>query len=134
MLLQDIDWHMPNKKQSLLKLEVNNLLIIAFGAVPGALIRWQVDNHVLVNILGSTILGFLVGWHIKRQSQLLWGVGFCGSLTTFSSWIISCLDLAIRAKWIDAAFLLLGTLGIGLCSAALGLFFGRFLSHLKLFQ
>ena len=50
-----------------LRKELEELLLVAAGAVPGALLRWQLaaqlqDRNVLVNTLGAAILGFLAGF------------------------------------------------------------------------
>jgi len=52
---------MPEMQPSL-KLELQELLLVGFGAVPGALLRWQValhlgDQNLLVNVLGAALLG-----------------------------------------------------------------------------
>ena len=109
--------------------ELQELLLVAFGAVPGALLRWQVslhwaDRHVLVNVLGAALLGLLAGLPAAPRRQLLIGIGFCGSLTTFSSWMLDAMRL-ISAGHVVEAFGLLGlTLGLGLGAAALGLWVG----------
>ena len=61
--------------------------------------RWQValhsaDRHVLVNVLGAALLGYLAGLPAAPRRQLLVGIGFCGSLTTFSSWMLDAMQLA----------------------------------------
>jgi CrcB protein len=106
------------------------LALVALGAVPGALIRWQIgaylhDNDVFVNVLGAFILGWLLGLPLRPKRQLLLGIGFCGSLTTFSSWMVHCVTFIAQGDWL-AAFGLIGlTLGLGLGAAALGVFVGR---------
>ena len=115
--------------QPLLTKELQELLLVALGAVPGALLRWQVslhwaDRHVLVNVLGAALLGLLAGLPAAPRRQLLIGIGFCGSLTTFSSWMLDAMRL-ISAGHVVEAFGLLGlTLGLGLGAAALGLLVG----------
>jgi CrcB protein len=105
---------------------------VAFGAVPGALLRWQValhlgDRHVLVNVVGAGVLGLLVGLPAAPRRQLLVGIGFCGSLTTFSSWMLDTIRL-ISAGHIAEAFGLVGlTLGLGLAAAWIGFQCGRVL-------
>ena len=69
--------------------ELQQLLLVAAGAVPGALLRWQLgaalhDRDVLANVLGALILGLLLGLPCGPRLQLLIGVGFCGAFTTFS--------------------------------------------------
>jgi CrcB protein len=110
--------------------ELEELLLVAVGAVPGALIRWQVgvhlhDKDVLVNVLGALILGWLAGQPIQVRRQLLVGIGFCGSLTTFSSWMANSVALIAKGDWAAALGLLALTLGLGLGAAAAGFGVGR---------
>lgn len=75
------------------------VLLVAAGAAFGAPVRWWVDRWVQqrwapvlpwgtlsVNVIGSFVLGVLLGALPDQQNLLLLvGVGFCGALTTFSS-------------------------------------------------
>ena len=105
--------------------ELNELWLVALGAVPGALVRWQVQNDLLVNVIGAAILGFVVGLPFRPNRQLLLGVGFCGSLTTFSSWMVECSILISQGAWLSALGLIGLTMGLGLGVAALGFLMGR---------
>ena len=103
---------------------------MALGAVPGALLRWQValhgsDRHLLVNVLGAALLGLLAGLPAAPRRQLLIGIGFCGSLTTFSSWMLEAMQLISAGKIVEALGLIGLTLGLGLGAAALGLWVGQ---------
>ena len=115
---------------STLRSELNELLLVAAGAVPGALLRWQValhlgDQNLLVNVMGAALLGLLAGLPAAPRRQLLVGIGFCGSLTTFSSWMLTAMKQLSAGDW-PAAFGLIGlTLGLGLGAAALGFSLGR---------
>ena len=127
---------MPEQSPSLAK-ELQELLLVAVGAVPGALLRWQSsvvlhDRDVLVNVLGSLILGVLLGLPYRPRLQLLVGIGFCGSLTTFSSWMVNSVDLIASGQLLEALGLIGMTLGLGLGGAALGLWIGRSVDALKL--
>ena len=120
---------MPEQLPSFRK-ELQELLLVAVGAVPGALMRWQFgvvlhDRDVLVNVLGALILGLLLGLPYRPRIQLLVGIGFCGSLTTFSSWMVNSVDLIASGKLFEAIGLIGITLGLGLGGAALGLWIGR---------
>ena len=64
----------------------NEFFFIAIGASPGALLRWQIDNIFIVNIIGCFLLGFINALPISTRYKLIFGFGFCGSLTTFSGW------------------------------------------------
>ena len=120
---------MPEQSPSF-RTELQELLLVAVGAVPGALLRWQFgvvlhDRDVLVNVLGSLILGLLLGLPYRPRIQLLVGIGFCGSLTTFSSWMVNSVDLIVSGQQLAAIGLIGMTLGLGLGGAALGLWIGR---------
>ena len=63
-----------------------NIFLISIGAVPAAIIRWQIDKIFIVNMLGCFLLGFINNLPIPSRCKLILGFGFCGSLTTFSGW------------------------------------------------
>ena len=119
-----------NTDQLILREDLRELALVALGAVPGAVLRWQVaahlhDNDVIVNVLGAFILGWLVGLPIRPKRQLLIGIGFCGSLTTFSSWMVHCVTFISQGDWLAALGLIGLTLGLGVGAAGLGVLTGR---------
>ncbi|HVC27232.1 MAG TPA: CrcB family protein [Nitrososphaerales archaeon] len=85
-----------------------DLLYLAAGALIGAFLRYKVtgDNLfvgslpisvLIVNILGSFILGAsstaVSGLGLDERYTLLIGIGFCGSLTTMSSFAFETVNL-----------------------------------------
>ena len=123
-------WEPMAEQQLSLRTELQELLLVSLGAVPGALLRWQValhlaDRHVLVNVLGAALLGLLAGLPAAPRRQLLVGIGFCGSLTTFSRWMLDAMRLISAGRVIEASGLMGLTLGLGLGAAALGLWIGQ---------
>lgn len=90
-------------KRERLRQELSDLALVAAGAIPGALLRWRlelaadqilggfrslVEADLMANLLGCLLIGALVAQPPRRARLFLWGgIGFCGSLTTFSSWI-----------------------------------------------
>ena len=123
-----------------LRFELRELLLVALGAIPGALLRWQsavqlgpwlggsAGADLLVNVVGAFVLGFLAGPFPRRTGLvLLVGIGFCGSLTTFSSWILDVVKLLEKGQPLGAGLLVLVSLQLGLGSAALGLGLSRLL-------
>jgi CrcB protein len=121
-----------------LRFELRELLLVAIGAVPGALLRWQAGVQLgpwlggsagadlLVNLVGSFVLGFLAGPIPRRTSLLLLlGIGFCGCLTTFSSWMLDVVKLIQQQRPLLGLLLIVVSLALGLLSAALGLLLSR---------
>ena len=113
------------KPSAVLPTQLIELVYVAFGAVPGALIRWQAHNDLVVNVVGAAILGLLVGLPFRARRQLLLGVGFWGSLTTFSSWMVDCVVMIAMGAWLPVLRLIGLTLGLGLGAAGLGFWVGR---------
>tara|TARA_B100000700_G_C14786228_1_gene733664 strand:+ start:157 stop:519 length:363 start_codon:yes stop_codon:yes gene_type:complete len=113
-----------------LNIKINNklfykLLAIALGAFWGGVLRWQIKNYIIVNIIGSTLLGFLVPFKQLILIKALLGFGFCGALTTFSSWMMNSIDLAFQGLWLDAMWSIFCPLFLGLIFANLGFSLGK---------
>ena len=68
-------------------------IIISIGAIPAAILRWQVDNILIVNIIGCFLIGFINYLHISKRLKLILVFGFCGSLTTFSGFSLQLFQL-----------------------------------------
>ena len=71
----------------------NKYFLISIGAVPGAIFRWQIDDFFIVNTIGCFLLGIINAMPVKRIYKLIFGFGFCGSLTTFSGWSFQLFQL-----------------------------------------
>ena len=123
-----------------LRFELRELLLVALGAVPGALLRWQsgvqlgpwlggsAGADLLVNVVGAFVLGFLAGPIPRRTGLvLLVGIGFCGALTTFSSWMLDVARLLETGHSVWGLVLVVASLVLGLGFAALGLAVSRLL-------
>lgn len=95
-----------------LRREIRDLGLVGAGAIPGALLRWKLETiaHTLVgglrgvvgadflaNMIGCLLIGLVIAQGPARVRLILAvGIGFCGSLTTFSSWMLE-LAKALRA-------------------------------------
>ena len=80
-------------------LKENKFFLISIGAVPGALFRWQIDDVFIVNIIGCFLLGMINSLPISSRYKLIFGFGFCGSLTTFSGWSFQLFQLISKGLY-----------------------------------
>lgn len=76
---------------------MTQILLISFGAVLGALSRWQLGvwlnplisqfafGTLLANMIGCFLIGIALGLNLQESSKLLLITGFLGSFTTFSA-------------------------------------------------
>lgn len=131
----------PTGGHAALRREARDLLLVATGAVPGALLRWHLEDlgkglmgghagliefDLIANLLGTFLIGVIAALPAPRpRLMLLGGIGFCGSLTTFSSWMLQ-ISLALRRGRPDEALIvvLISLLG-GLVAVSVGLVVGR---------
>ena len=97
---------------------MQELLIISLGAVVGANARYLISRYaarilgpvfpygtLLINIIGSIIVGFFVIWATERawvdpRWRLLVVVGFCGAFTTFSSYAFESMAYFEQGQWL----------------------------------
>lgn len=104
------------------------LLLVALGAVPGALLRWLLQLDPVANLLGCLLIGISSGFKPRRARLILAiGIGFCGSLTTFSGWIFSLAN-AISNESFLVAILLLVELGSGILMVRVGKYICRWIT------
>lgn len=53
----------------------------------------------MVNLLGSFLLGLIYGSGAGRDVELILGTGFMGSFTTFSTFKIEHMEIALKKNW-----------------------------------
>jgi CrcB protein len=104
-------------------------LWVALGAVVGAPLRLLVSRAVpgprgtfAVNVVGSFVLGTALG--AGTTTYALVGIGFCGALTTFSTFALEAAESAEGRHWRRSGAYVVATLVACLGAAALGLRLG----------
>ncbi|MDF2712165.1 MAG: camphor resistance protein CrcB [Nonomuraea muscovyensis] len=115
-----------------------NWLLVLLGGATGALLRYLTDRAVqarhdtvfpwgtfTVNVVGSLILGALAGAALSGAMgagvQLLLGTGFCGALTTYSTFSYETLRLAESGAAFLAATNVIASVIAGLGAVFVGI-------------
>jgi CrcB protein len=92
-------------------------LLVALGASVGAPARLGIGRildrkthwgTLLVNLVGSAVLGWLVGHGVAKDPLLLVGTGFCGAFTTYSAVAVQSVN---RGGWKGPAYAVVTVLG-----------------------
>lgn len=118
-----------------------DFLAISLGAILGANARYLISRYaaqvlgpvfpygtLFINVVGSFIVGWFVVWTSERalvdpRWRLLVVVGFCGGLTTFSSYAYETMAYFEQGQWLLMAtnFLTNNLLCLGAALAGMGL-------------
>ena len=117
-------------------------LLVGIGAIPGAWLRLKTVNHFepmvpkkhwgtfAVNVVACFGLGLVLGLYQRCSANtglaLLIGVGFFGSLSTFSTFAVELLNELRTGRRFVAAVLALASIVAGLCAAGAGYGLGSY--------
>jgi len=121
------------------------VLLVALGAAVGAPARYLADRAVqsrhdslfpwgtfVVNVVGSFVLGLVVAaaaaGRLSPGVVAAVGTGFCGALTTYSTFGYETLRLAEERAHLEAALNVVASIAAGVAAAALGWAAGSMLS------
>lgn len=118
-----------------------NIIWIFLGGGLGSVLRFLLsknlnplfDNVFLgtlsVNIIGSLLIGLLVGFEIKNLLQkpmlLFLVTGFCGGFTTFSAFAIENYILFKKEQFVLGMTYILISLILGVLSVGLGFYIAK---------
>ncbi|BBH65828.1 putative fluoride ion transporter CrcB 2 [Actinoplanes sp. OR16] len=109
------------------------VLMVALGAALGAPLRFAVDRWIgspwgtlTVNVVGSLLLGLILGAPLSPTLTALLGTGFCGALTTYSTFSWETLSMARRGERAAAFGYVAASVSLGLGAA----WIGSFIAHL----
>lgn len=96
------------------------------------LIKYQVNTKLdifgtfTVNVLGSLLIGLLIGWLMKSETaypnlQLFLIIGFCGGFTTFSTFSFDNVMLLKNSLYTQFILYSLGSLILGVLAVFAGI-------------
>lgn len=113
-----------------------NILFVAIGGAVGAVCRYLISNYFkrsadrfpvgtfIINMSGTFLLGLLLGGKVGPIWTLLFGTGFCGAFTTFSTLQWELFQLK-QTKQTSMFLYLILTYSSGIIMALLGYFTGK---------
>ncbi|MFD1125127.1 fluoride efflux transporter FluC [Lentilactobacillus raoultii] len=112
------------------------IIWVALGAGFGAVLRYLITlvgkrywpqlpfATLVINVIGATLAGFLVGIQVPTADELFLLTGMCGGFTTFSTFTTDTFVLLRNRRWTIAATYYFGTIMLGFLAAYLGLGLG----------
>jgi fluoride exporter len=121
-------------------LALRTLVAVAVGGAVGTLLRAGVDaalphapggltlSTLLANVVGSLLLGILVGWGSARVpgwARAGLGSGLLGAFTTYSAFAVSVVQLGVGGSLLGVMASVGGTLLLSIGAAAAGCAIGR---------
>ena len=104
-------------------------VFLAVGSVIGAFLRFKITespllfntiplNVLIVNIIGAFILGIFVivseQWNLDGRYSLLIALGFCGSLTTMSSFALDSSNLLDNQNYFALGINIITNVGLSI--------------------
>ena len=126
----------PSLESNTVAGSASEAVLVGLGAIPGAWLRLKVVNHFqpmvpkkhwgtfLVNVVACFSLGLVLALNETCASSsgiaLLMGVGFFGSLSTFSTFAVELLNELRAGQTLTAVLLALASIGAGLLASAVG--------------
>jgi len=105
------------------------LILLGAGGIVGTFLRYRITespllfgllqvNVLIVNIIGSFILGLFVvlsqQWNLDSKYALMVAIGFCGSLTTMSSFALETTNLFENRQFSLVAINILANVGLSI--------------------
>ena len=103
--------------------------LLAIGSIFGVYIRYKITsgplifntlplNILIVNVIGAFILGIFVvlshQWNLDTRYSLFVALGFCGSLTTMSSFALESSELLENSHYVTMIIHILANVGISI--------------------
>jgi len=115
------------------------LIFIGFGGAVGSMARYSVAliwrsgspiGTLVVNVIGSFILGFLVSspfilGELKPHWRLMVTVGFCGGFTTFSTFSVQTMEMIQTGRWMMVGINITTNVGFCLLLSFFGFWVGK---------
>lgn len=118
---------------------LSSILLVAAGGAVGCVARFLAIRQVvrlnpsnfplgtmLVNIIGSLLIGYVLGkYGAQHSTRAFFVTGMLGGFTTFSAFSWDALQLVNRGEWGGAALYVGGSVVLSVLAVAIGFQIGR---------
>lgn len=117
-----------------------DIILVGIGGTFGGLCRFQLGKIIsqksgtsfpvgtfIINITGAILLGILTSLDVAKNFYLLFGDGFLGAYTTFSTFMYEGFNLFQDNEELNAFVYILGTLILGIIGYRFGWGIGKLL-------
>ena len=104
---------------------VRFLVSRALPVGPGRLPVGVLIVNVAGSLIGGVVLGLAERAAVSDDVQLILLTGVCGGLTTFSTWSVETVELALTGRWRAGLVNLTGTLLLGFLACGAGYLLSR---------
>ncbi len=121
---------------------MKNFLLVFIGGGLGSGLRYLIGKYLnsslgnfpigtfTVNILGSLLIGLILGYAAKENSLsqnqvLLLATGFCGGFTTFSAFANENFQLLKTGEIMQFSIYTIGSIVVGLIAVFIGIYIAK---------
>jgi len=118
---------------------IHHIVAVAVGGFFGAISRFGISNllrakypsgfpvaTLCINVVGSFLLGLIIGAGLGDSWKLLLGTGFMGAFTTFSTFKLESIQLQMNRNWKVMISYLVISYTAGIILAFVGMKLGQF--------
>ena len=122
---------------------MKQILLVFLGGGTGSILRYLLSKNLnnisflplgtlLVNVLGSLIIGFVLGLGFRQQllsgnAMLLLATGFCGGFTTFSAFSYENQVLLKAGDFMTLGIYTISSVILGIGATFAGVYASRFI-------
>ena len=129
MIYHVCDIHGQGSRKMIIPVKGIEMILLAIGGLAGVFLRYGMTksqlvlgalpiNVLIVNIVGSFILGVFAilsqQWNLEQKYAMLVAIGFCGGLTTMSSFALESANLIDGKQYSLVAINVIANVGLSL--------------------
>ncbi len=117
---------------------LSHLLLVGVGGFLGAITRFAISQFItnkfsfripvatlVINVLGSFLLGLVIGFGVNQSVLLFLGTGCLGAFTTFSTFKLEGIQLHLNNRNKEFLMYIVVSYGAGILLAFLGIMIGQ---------